>query len=236
MAKKNSRKQQRRTTKKTFGASVVAKGEASQGLVPPVGHSLRSEALKFLGLGKAATDAQVLAAVRRLLRVARDGVTPVDGRGRRLRPGREWTPDPRFDEYAERFMEPLMRTAPRERAYVDPVPYLRKLLDRDDLPKEMAAEVRRGLKDRAHGLRLLVEDPRFDGILADPSVLLGGALTDPGMLRVLGPTIRIREERVVRAVPVVKNGRLVARHLSKPVRRTEFGHCQVEALAATVGT
>ena len=53
---------------------------------------------------------------------------------------------------------------------IDPVPYLQRLLT--GLPASEGAsvadaalrrEIERGLKDPVFGLRLLVEDPRFDG-------------------------------------------------------------------------
>jgi hypothetical protein len=118
---------------------------------------------------------------------------------------------------------------------IDPVPYLKDLLRR--LPgierrspgadAELRPLVERGLTDQKFGLSLLVEDPRFDGVLPKRALTLAD-FRDPtsrekAHREVLGPTVLIVEEREHRyTLGGYKNGHFVAKRLPKPVTQEEL--------------
>ena len=111
---------------------------------------------------------------------------------------------------------------------IDPLPYLQRLLaglpvaeraTRADAALRRA--IQRGLRDPTFGLQLLVDDPRFDGVLPERLLTLEDFRQPTARERahrgVLGRTILIVETRETRYIPVFKNGQLVARPLPKPV-------------------
>jgi hypothetical protein len=111
---------------------------------------------------------------------------------------------------------------------IDPTPYLRDLLAR--LPAierrsgqdaALRRDIERGLRDPAFGFRLLIADPRFEGLLPERRLTLEDfrqpSARERARRRVLSPTILIVETEETRYVPVFKNGRLIARPLPKPV-------------------
>ena len=111
-------------------------------------------------------------------------------------------------------------------------------------------DIERGLKDPAFGLRLLVDDPRFDGVLPERLLTFQDFRQPTARERaprgVFGRTILILETRETRYVPVVKNGEIVARQLHKPViedvlvpileSRTYREHCERRAHLSVEGT
>jgi hypothetical protein len=129
---------------------------------------------------------------------------------------------------------------------LDPVPYLNALLaglppmeqcsDRD---AALRRDLERGLQDRAFGLRLLVEDPRLNGVLPERVLTLEDVrqptARERAQRQVLGRTVLIVERREWRARPVLEDGQCVAKPLTKPVledvlvpiieSRTYRSHC-----------
>src|SRR5215831_984811 len=110
---------------------------------------------------------------------------------------------------------------------IDPLPYLKDLLrqlpasDRRSGPNAaLRRDIERGLQDPAFGLRLLVDDPRFDGVLPERLITLEDmrqpTARERAQQNVLGQTVLIKERRRWRYRPAMKDGQLVARPLTKP--------------------
>jgi hypothetical protein len=204
-------------------------------LVPPVGHPQRAAALEFLRLPLTASDDDVRRRLGELARVSDDNVS-LNAQGLPLAPEETWEPDPAWQEYYGRFIEGLVDwESHTEFLSVDPVPYLRELLAR--LPgieqrfpgtdARLRPDIERGIANPTFGLRLLMEDDRFDGILPRRALTFAD-FQDPtprenAYREVLGPPVLIVEE-VVRRYRCAghKDGKLVAKRLSKPVTQEEL--------------